>query len=221
MPEWFLNPWYPTILSTVALLSVAEYLSHDLADLVLLPFYILVSIYGSFNLFVFLDSWKNGSFRPEKLDYLPQGSITYMYLTYNDFSLDSFRTVIRAARPADSILIVDDSTDPESKSQVDMAAEMYSCKVIRRDKRSGFKAGAINNAMMTVNTDFVSIIDADETVPETLLRQLFRTSLMIMWHLCRSHITHATSPPHGRGTWATVLICTGRYTSHTGTDTVL
>ena len=166
MPEWLLNPWYPTILSTVALLSVAEYLSHDLANFVLLPIYILVSIYGSFNLFVFLDSWKNGSFRPEKLDYVPRGSISYMYLTYNDFSLDSFRTVIRAARPGDSIIIVDDSTDPESRSQVDLASAMYSCKVIRRDKRSGFKAGAINNAMMTVNTDFVSIIDADETVPE-------------------------------------------------------
>ena len=166
MPEWLLNPWYPTILFTVALLTVAEYLSHDLADMVLLPFYILVSVYGSFNLFVFLASWRNGSVRPEKLEYIPPGNITYMYLTYNDFSMDSFRTVIRAARPDDIILIVDDSTDPESRSQVDMAAATFGCRVIRRDRRSGFKAGAINNAMSIVNTEFMSIIDADETVPE-------------------------------------------------------
>ena len=166
MPEWLLNPWYPTVLFTVALLTVAEYLSHDLADMVLLPFYILVSVYGSFNLFVFLASWRNGSVRPEKLEYIPPGNITYMYLTYNDFSMDSFRTVIRAARPDDIILIVDDSTDPESRSQVDMAAGTFGCGVIRRDRRSGFKTGAINNAMSIVNTEFMSIIDADETVPE-------------------------------------------------------
>ena len=166
VPQWFLNPWHPTILLTVALLGVAEYLSHDITDLALMPFYILVSVYGSFNLFVFLASWKNGSVSPYRLDYVPPGNITYMYLTYNDFSMDSFQTLMKAARPEDMVFIVDDSTDPESRWQVDRAAELYRCRVIRRGTRSGFKAGAINNAMRIVNTEFVSIIDADETVPD-------------------------------------------------------
>ncbi len=67
------------------------------------------------------------------------------------------------------IQILDDSTD-ETKNIINRCAEYWRSKgininVIRRDVRSGFKAGALSNGLRQAKGDFIAIFDAD-FVPE-------------------------------------------------------
>ena len=163
------NPWYGTTLLTIVLILLGIFFIRSYYELILLPFYSVVSIYGSFNIFVFIFSWKNERYRPKKLSYIPEDPVTLMYLTYNDFKEEAFRTLLKAKRNCDFILIVDDSNLPELKNRIDAIAEETGSKVIRRENRKGFKAGAINNALESVSTKYISIVDSDERVPENFI----------------------------------------------------
>lgn len=137
--------------------------------LVLIPFYALITVYATFNLYVFLFSWKNERVLPKKLSQTPEEAVTFLYTTYNDFNFDGFESILKAARPQDKILILDDSTDGEYRAEIDRIFLLNNCGLIRRPNRKGFKAGAINNALLTVDTPFVCIVDSDEVIPENYL----------------------------------------------------
>ena len=159
------NPWFGAVTLTLVLLILGILSISDIYQLILLPFYFIVALYGSFNVFVFALSWRTEKLQPKKLDFIPQGIVTMLYLTYNDFKEDAFKTVLGGIRHCDKAIIVDDSTDPEIIEKIDNIAKETGTSVIRREIRSGFKAGAINNALKKIDSDFIGIVDSDEMVP--------------------------------------------------------
>ncbi|MBM3291757.1 glycosyltransferase [Candidatus Bathyarchaeota archaeon] len=73
------------------------------------------------------------------------------------------------------ILVLDDSND-ETKEIVDLAVkkfrqEGYNIKVIRRENRVGYKAGALQNALQYTSGKYLAIIDADFIPPKDFLEK--------------------------------------------------
>jgi len=71
------------------------------------------------------------------------------------------------------IYVIDDSTD-ETSSEVDRLASGYSAqglqfKVIRRGSRQGFKAGALQAALIATHEKYVAVLDADFVPPKDFL----------------------------------------------------
>jgi len=100
--------------------------------------------------------------------------IASLYTTYNDFMADHADYNLREARVGGfSFFILDDSTDPSVRRQVDLFAEANRCKVCRRGTRQGYKAGAINSWMKIYGSDYdyFFILDSDS-----------RASADVIWH---------------------------------------
>ncbi len=59
--------------------------------------------------------------------------------------------------------LLDDSTDTRSKTEMDELCDEIGCMIIRREDRTGFKAGNINNAVKNhVKEPFFVILDSDQ-----------------------------------------------------------
>ncbi|TET81153.1 MAG: glycosyltransferase [Candidatus Heimdallarchaeota archaeon] len=58
-------------------------------------------------------------------------------------------------------IVVCDDSPPEHSSEIESFCKANSITFIRRKNRSGFKAGAINNALKQIKCDFLGILDAD------------------------------------------------------------
>ena len=95
--------------------------------------------------------------------------ITIQLPIYNE--LNVVERVIRSASSIDypkdllEIQVLDDSTD-ETSAMADrivdtIAATGIDIKVVRRNDRSGFKAGALGNALSVAKGEFIAIFDAD------------------------------------------------------------
>ncbi len=75
------------------------------------------------------------------------------------------------------IQVLDDSTD-ETKEIIDRivklkSSEGFNIKTIRRKNRTGYKAGALKNGLLTASGDFIAIFDADFIpAPDFLLKTL-------------------------------------------------
>lgn len=106
--------------------------------------------------------------------------VTTQIPLYNEANV--VERVIRAAVAMDypqekhEIQILDDSTD-ETRVLVDSLVEElktagYDINVVRRDNRTGFKAGALREGMKFCKGDFIAIFDADFVPPTDFLRKL-------------------------------------------------
>lgn len=60
------------------------------------------------------------------------------------------------------IYLLDDSTDTQIMKGLERVARKHGIVYIHRDKRDGFKAGALNNFLKNTNEEFIAIFDADE-----------------------------------------------------------
>ncbi len=58
--------------------------------------------------------------------------------------------------------IADDSTDPMLREAIEKLAKKYKAKYSHRNERKGFKAGALNNALLKASEEFIAIFDSDE-----------------------------------------------------------
>ena len=113
---------------------------------------------------------EQGGVRPSVCVHLPVYNETYVIR----------RLVSACARMAEAygaekvrILVLDDSND-ETSHEVDRVvqeylAQHYRIQVVRRDLRDGFKAGALQAALLQTDEDFVAIFDADFIPPEDFL----------------------------------------------------
>lgn len=71
------------------------------------------------------------------------------------------------------IIVIDDSTDETTKIVESFGKKFPNLiKVIHREDRSGFKAGALQTALDMTESDFVIIFDADFVPPKDILRRL-------------------------------------------------
>ncbi len=72
------------------------------------------------------------------------------------------------------IIIADDSTNPETQAMLSGFAVRHPgfVKYIHRDNRSGFKPGALKNAMKITRGEIIVIFDSDWMPPKDFLRQV-------------------------------------------------
>lgn len=72
------------------------------------------------------------------------------------------------------IVVADDSTDPVTRKIIDRYAKRYPgrIKVLRREGRKGFKAGALNNALSRSSEDLIVIFDSDFVPKKNFLRKI-------------------------------------------------
>jgi cellulose synthase/poly-beta-1,6-N-acetylglucosamine synthase-like glycosyltransferase len=95
--------------------------------------------------------------------------VVMVYCTYNDFNADSLEACLHQNYPKYKVVILDDSTKEEYKTQVDEFARKHGLRVIRRDDHTGFKAGNLNNYLQKASYDFFVILDSDEIVPSNFI----------------------------------------------------
>jgi hypothetical protein len=90
--------------------------------------------------------------------------VASLYTTYNDFMVNyALYNLTEARRRGRKFFILDDSTDMAKRSQIDEFAREYSCEVVRRENRKGYKAGAINAWIKNYGSayDYIFVLDAD------------------------------------------------------------
>ncbi len=106
-----------------------------------------------------------------KINYFPKVSIHIP--VYND------RVVYRAIEsalnqdyPKDKyeIIVIDDSTDIETRKIIDKYKDKI--KILRRNERRGFKAGALNDALKISNGEIIVVLDSDWKIPKNFLKRI-------------------------------------------------
>lgn len=100
--------------------------------------------------------------------------VAVLYTTMNDVVPECL-SVIWQTYPSD-VYVLDDSTDPEKRNLVDRIAKERDFRVIRRDHRQGFKAGAINNWIRAFgqNYDYIVLLDADSYIPSDWVEEALK-----------------------------------------------
>lgn len=114
---------------------------------------------------------------PRKLEKLkrpnPQGVSVYVPV-YNDKNiLGSLPLLAELDYPNFTIKILDDSTDEKLKKEIDLfVLSQHNFSVIRRLNRTGFKGGAIENALKDEMHPFICILDCDFRPPKDFLANI-------------------------------------------------
>lgn len=97
------------------------------------------------------------------------------YCTCNDFDGNSLLKSMRQDYVNFETVILDDSGDEKYKRAIDEFAIKNGVTVIRRKDRKGFKAGNINNYLLSENVknnyDYVVILDSDEILPPNFIKE--------------------------------------------------
>lgn len=106
-------------------------------------------------------------------------SVTIQLPTYNDpIVIRCIKHCLRFDYPKDKfdIIVADDSTDEKTTKLVMRYAKEYPdrIKLIRRNSREGFKAGALNNALKFTKGEIIVIFDADFTPPKNFLKKVVK-----------------------------------------------
>jgi hypothetical protein len=94
----------------------------------------------------------------------PVPNVAVLYTSYNDFMPEHAEYDLNEARKGGmAFYILDDSVDPSKKEEVDSFAFSNGCELIRRKVRRGFKAGAINEWILTFGKrfDYFFVLDSD------------------------------------------------------------
>lgn len=137
--------------------------------------------YGNYYLMLLIFSlWSPGPvkpFRPAQPTSTPataeQPKVAILYLTMNDFQYRAAFSCLDQDYANYHLYILDDSTEEESKQEVDQFKNRFSPKVtvIRRKNREGFKAGNINHALRhhVTDADYFAVIDSDGVIPADFL----------------------------------------------------
>ncbi len=106
-------------------------------------------------------------YRPlRSLDHSPRDRrVALLYATMNDVVPECLHSISQDY-PCD-VFVLDDSTSQEARNTVDSISAEKHFTVIRRDKRRGFKAGAINDWLIShgAGYDYIVLLDADSYLP--------------------------------------------------------
>lgn len=91
--------------------------------------------------------------------------VALLYATMNDVVPECLSS-IRQDYPCD-VYVLDDSTSPQAREVVDRIAAEMRFTVVRRDMRRGFKAGAINDWLVSHGSgyEYIVLLDADSYLP--------------------------------------------------------
>ncbi|MHA1304506.1 MAG: glycosyltransferase [Candidatus Heimdallarchaeaceae archaeon] len=67
------------------------------------------------------------------------------------------------------VIVADDSPAEESK-ELESFCNSHNVKYVRRNNRKGFKAGALNNVLSSLSSDFLALLDSDHIPTKNFLR---------------------------------------------------
>lgn len=98
--------------------------------------------------------------------------IALLYCTADDLSATALRASAAQDVPVD-VYLLDDSTSAAVRTAVDALAAELCATVIRRENRTGAKAGNINHGLGHIDpaTDAVVILDSDTVLPADFVRR--------------------------------------------------
>ncbi|VVB77007.1 Glycosyltransferase AglE [uncultured archaeon] len=109
---------------------------------------------------------------PEALKQNPP-RVAVLLPTYNEYEVVDrlLAATTSIDYPAFDIVVADDSTDTVTAQRLGAWTSKGSVRVVHRGKRSGFKAGALNNVLKSLdqNTEYVIVLDADCVPPSDLI----------------------------------------------------
>ena len=102
--------------------------------------------------------------------------VVMIYCTCNDFDGSSLLKSMQQNYKNFDTVILDDSSSEDYKNQIDQFSAEHNIKVVRRDNRIGFKAGNINNYLMSEdcknnNYKFIVVLDSDEIIPNNYIEE--------------------------------------------------
>lgn len=94
--------------------------------------------------------------------------------TYNDPVVERcVKSCLKQDYKNFEILIADDSTDEKTRKIID-GLKCDRVKVIRRNNRKGFKAGALNNALKYAKGEIILIFDADWIIGKDFIKRIVK-----------------------------------------------
>jgi len=76
---------------------------------------------------------------------LVNANVYLVYCTCDDFNEESLRQSMKQTHTNVQTFILDDSTMEEMKQTIDLFSEQHQVTVVRREDKSGFKAGNLKN----------------------------------------------------------------------------
>ena len=85
---------------------------------------------------------------------------------------ETIGSVLALDYPSFNVYLLDDSTKPECRAGAERLARAYGIKLVRRDNRAGYKAGAINDLLPTLDEPYLALLDADQRPVTTWLRDV-------------------------------------------------
>jgi cellulose synthase/poly-beta-1,6-N-acetylglucosamine synthase-like glycosyltransferase len=144
--------------------------------LVIYTFFTIISIRTLINI---IASLKHKARREDSIKMTNGGYapfVTIILPTYNEPKVIS--RLLKACTNIDytnyEIIVADDSTDEETLLNLKKWRNNPKVKIIHRDTRKGFKAGAINNALKYINplTEYILIFDADYIPPRNIIKRM-------------------------------------------------
>lgn len=93
-----------------------------------------------------------------------------LYCTCNDFNPEALKFCMSQDYDNFKAVILDDSSKEEYKAQIDEFAKQNNVEVVRRENRTGFKAGNLNNYLNNhKDYDYFVILDSDEIIPHDFI----------------------------------------------------
>ncbi len=101
--------------------------------------------------------------------------VTIQIPVYNDpVVVECVKSCLKFDYPRDryEIMVIDDSNDGETSMALDRLKEdVGGFRILRRNSRRGFKAGALNDATKISSGEIITIFDSDYTLKEDFLRK--------------------------------------------------
>ncbi len=142
-------------------------------------FTILAAISGFFNIFTsysyyrsylydaYLEKIQKGIKKPKRYP-----AVAVVMPVFNEDSGEvkkNMRRLMQLDYPRNKLeyYLLDDSTDEGIMCALEKFSAEYGIHYIRRDKREGFKAGALNNMLIHSNEEYIAIFDYDEYLTNT------------------------------------------------------
>ncbi len=102
--------------------------------------------------------------------------ITVMLPVYNERHVIErlIRACLNFNYPNFEVVILDDSTDPQTIALINRWRGHPRVKIVRRRGRDGYKAGALNNGLRYIDprSEFIAVFDADNVPPRNALWML-------------------------------------------------
>lgn len=106
----------------------------------------------------------------EKLSSAP--SVALLYTTYNDAIPEVLSSLKEQTYKNCTVFVLDDSTDKHKKKVLDDSGY----RVVRREHRHGFKAGALNNwlSLFGDKYDYFVVLDSDSKLPRDFVEEMVK-----------------------------------------------